>query len=90
MTRKANPPWTAQEQQELEQLFEAYLLVMRRWRGQRNFDPQFHTEFWASEQRLISHRGLALLTQPILERMGKESKPKAYDRDYDQIGRAHV
>ncbi len=83
MTRKANPPWTAQEQQELEQLFEAYLLVMRRWRGQRNFDPQFHTEFWASEQRLISHRGLALLTQPILERMGKESKPKAYDRDYD-------
>lgn len=83
MTRKANPPWTAQEQQELEQLFESYLLALRRWRGRQTYDPQFYTEFWASEQRLISHRGFALLTQPILERMGKESKPKAYDRDYD-------
>lgn len=84
MARKAKKPWTVEEQAELDQLFDAYLLAMRRMHDRHStYDYQAYADFWASELPLSSHRGFALLTLPILERMQSERRADDYARGYE-------
>ncbi len=84
MARKAKKPWTVEEQAELDQLFDAYLLAMRRMHERRStYDYQAYADFWASELPLSLHRGFALLTIPILERMQSERRADNYARGYE-------